>query len=100
MYDPCYSQKSMPTDHILSLLIAERDKLNRAIEALQGPAKRRGRPPKNPLAVTAPAKPPRQKSAAQIARDKAASARMKAYWRNGKKLRRRARLRSQIPFLL
>ena len=36
----------MPTEHILSLLIAERDKLNRAIEALQGPAKRRGRPPK------------------------------------------------------
>lgn len=26
----------MPTDQILTLLIAERDKLNRAIEALQG----------------------------------------------------------------
>ena len=26
----------MPTDHILALLTAERDKLNRAIEALQG----------------------------------------------------------------
>jgi hypothetical protein len=26
----------MPTDHILSLLISERDKLNRAIEVLQG----------------------------------------------------------------
>jgi hypothetical protein len=26
----------MPTDHILSLLIAERDKLTRTIEALQG----------------------------------------------------------------
>ena len=26
----------MPTDHILSLLIAERDKLTRAIEVLQG----------------------------------------------------------------
>lgn len=26
----------MPTDQILSLLIAERDKLNRAIDALQG----------------------------------------------------------------
>jgi hypothetical protein len=72
----------MPTEHILSLLIAERDKLNRAIEALQGPAKRRGRPTKNPLAVSAaaPTKRPRQKSAAQIARDKAASARMKKYW--------------------
>jgi hypothetical protein len=30
----------MPTDHILSLLIAEREKLNAAIEALQGPAKK------------------------------------------------------------
>jgi hypothetical protein len=26
----------MPTEHIVALLIAERDKLNRAIEALQG----------------------------------------------------------------
>jgi hypothetical protein len=39
----------MPTEHIVALLIAERDRLNRAIEALQGPATRRGRPPKNPL---------------------------------------------------
>jgi hypothetical protein len=30
----------MPTDHILSLLIAERDKLNTAIEALQGATKK------------------------------------------------------------
>src|SRR5437870_2604815 len=34
---------------IRALLIAERDRLNKAIEALQGPVKRRGRPPKNPL---------------------------------------------------
>jgi hypothetical protein len=74
----------MPIDQILSLLIAERDKLNRAIEALQGSAKRRGRPPKN-AATAAPIKRPRQKSAAQIARDKAASARMKAYWAKRKK---------------
>jgi hypothetical protein len=37
----------MPTEHILALLIQERDKLNRAIEALQGGVKRRGRPPKH-----------------------------------------------------
>ena len=30
----------MPTDHIVALLIAERDKLNAAIEALQGPARK------------------------------------------------------------
>ena len=71
----------MPIDQILHLLIAERDKLNRAIEALHGPTKRMGRPPKNPRAASAaPKKRSAQKSAAQIARDKAASARMKAYW--------------------
>lgn len=36
----------MPTEHILSLLITERDKLNRAIEVLGAPVKPRGRPPK------------------------------------------------------
>jgi hypothetical protein len=48
----------MATEHIVQLLIQERDKLSRAIEALQGsaPAKRRGRPPKKPVAsaVTLP----------------------------------------------
>jgi hypothetical protein len=34
----------MSKEQILELLFAERDKLNRAIEALHGP-KRRGRPP-------------------------------------------------------
>ena len=38
----------METSQIVALLVAERDRLNRAIEALQGPTKRRGRPPKNP----------------------------------------------------
>jgi hypothetical protein len=42
----------MPTDHIVALLIAERDKLNRAIEALQGTVKRRGRPPKSDSSAT------------------------------------------------
>jgi hypothetical protein len=62
----------MPTEQIVALLIAERDKLNRAIEVLQGPTKRRGRPPKNLLAETATAAIPvpaarkrRQFSAAQ-----------------------------------
>jgi hypothetical protein len=38
----------MPTEQIVALLIQERDRLNRAIEALQGPTKRIGRPPNNP----------------------------------------------------
>jgi hypothetical protein len=35
----------MPTGQIVALLIAERDKINRAIEALGVGVKRRGRPP-------------------------------------------------------
>jgi hypothetical protein len=80
----------MPTDHILALPIAERDKLNRAIEALNGLTKCRGRPPKNPAAVAAtatiaapvsaaasPAKKKRHFSAAQRA---AAAERMRLRW--------------------
>jgi hypothetical protein len=35
--------RAMPTEHIISLLIQERDRLNRAIEALDGRVRRRGR---------------------------------------------------------
>jgi hypothetical protein len=66
----------MPTDHIIALLIAERDKLNRAIEALQGSAKRRGRPPK---ATTPEVSVPKRKRQS-AARSKAPAERMKAYW--------------------
>jgi len=51
----------MSKEQILALLFAERDKLNRAIEALDGP-KRRGRPP-GPRTI-APAKRKRTLSAA------------------------------------
>jgi hypothetical protein len=70
----------MPTEHIISLLIAERDKLNRAIETLQGSAKRRGRPPKNesPAAALQIAAPKRKRRTA--AQRKAQAVRMKAYW--------------------
>ena len=73
----------MPIDQILYLLIAERDKLNRAIEALQGSAKRRGRPPKNPLMVASPAvasAPTRKRRRQSAAQRKAQAERMKAYW--------------------
>jgi hypothetical protein len=40
--------QTVPTEQIVQLLIAQRDRLQRAIDALQGPVKRRGRPPKNP----------------------------------------------------
>ena len=73
----------MPTEHILALLIAERDKLNRAIEALQGSVKRRGRPPKNPLMIAAAAvapAPKRKRRRQSAAQRRAQAERMKAYW--------------------
>jgi hypothetical protein len=88
------------TNDIVALLIAERDRLNRALEALQGPQKRRGRPPKNPdlvptaTAMPRRARPPKSETANPIpeiklrrsrkrmspAARKAHSARMKKYW--------------------
>jgi hypothetical protein len=41
------TMRQMATDHILTLLIAERDKLTRAIEVLEGTSRRGGRPRKN-----------------------------------------------------
>jgi len=70
----------MPTEHIVALLVAERDRLNRAIEALQGPMKRRGRPPKNPDSAVLGAAPARQRKGMSAAARKAQSARMKEYW--------------------
>jgi hypothetical protein len=76
----------MNTEQILALLISERDKLNRAIEALGVPVKRRGRPPKNPLAVVgAPATSASKRRGLSPAKRKAQSERMKAYWAKRKK---------------
>jgi hypothetical protein len=74
----------MPTDHIVALLVAERDKLNRAIEVLQG-EKRRGRPPKNPLAVAGNESGHGKKRKFSAAQRKKQAARMKAYWAAKKK---------------
>jgi hypothetical protein len=79
----------MPIDHIVALLIAERDKLTRAIELLQG-TRRRGRPPKNPLAViasiTALAPTPNGgKGGMTASARQAQSKRMKAYWAKKRK---------------
>src|SRR5712691_11005094 len=82
------------TNDIVALLITERDRFNRAIEALQG-ARRRGRPPKwltgpkprrgrPPKSVTAnpipEIKPRRQRKPMSAAERKAHSKRMKKYW--------------------
>jgi hypothetical protein len=86
----------MPTDQILALLIAERDKLNRAIEALGAPVgKRRGRPPGSKNAqskvtavaepTTTPAKTVRKKRNFSPEQRAAAAKRMKAMWARRKK---------------
>jgi hypothetical protein len=72
----------MPADQIVSLLIAERDKLTRAIEALRGSVKRRGRPPKT--ASNSAATPVAPKRAGRkgwtAAKKRAQAKRMRAYW--------------------
>ena len=84
----------MATEHIVAMLIAERVKLTKAIEALSGPTKRRGRPPKNPVAAAgytdptipdwvkpaAAKKPARKKRHFSAAQRKAALGRMRARW--------------------
>ena len=78
----------MPTEQILSLLVAERDRLNRAIEALQGAAKHRGRPAKsNDGAVSAKAAPAARRTRKPMtpAQKKAHSNRMKAFWAERRK---------------
>ena len=81
----------METTHIVALLVAERDRLNRAIEALQGPTKRQGRPPGSGRkaasveapAVTATAKKGRRKFSK--AQREAAAERMRRRWAAKKK---------------
>jgi len=71
----------MATDQILAMLIAERERINRAIEALQGPAKRRGRP----LANQSPDAPSKRGRTFTREQRQAAADRMKAMWAKKKK---------------
>ncbi len=76
----------MPTEHIVALLVAERDRLSRAIEALQGPTKRRGRPPKNPVAsASLEAAPVKKRKGRTAAQRKAQAEKMRAYWAQRKR---------------
>ena len=76
----------MATEQIVTLLILERDKLNRAIEALGAPAKRPGRPrkastpPAAALAVTAASVSVKKRKPMTAAQKKALSQKMKAAW--------------------
>ena len=71
----------MQTEHIVALLIAERDRLNTAIEALQGTVKRRGRPPgqKTNAAPAASAAAPRKRQLSAAGRRAIAAAARKRW---------------------
>ena len=75
----------MPIEHILTLLIQERDRLNRAIEALQGPAKRSPAATAGAAQATHSAAPGRKKRTFTAAQRKQQAERMKKYWANKKK---------------
>jgi hypothetical protein len=73
----------MQTEQIVELLVAERDRLSRAIDALQGSVKRRGRPPgaaAHAPAVAKPAAKRRKRAPMSAAARKEQSERMKAFW--------------------
>ena len=73
----------MDTTQIVALLVAERDRLNKAIEALQGPTPRGGSLPKTAVAaaipVTAPA-PAKKRRGFSAAQRRKQAERMKAFW--------------------
>ena len=67
----------MPTDHIIALLIAEREKLDRAIEALKGTPEA---PKKSAATATAPnAAAPKKRHVSAAARRKMAEGQKKRW---------------------
>lgn len=83
----------MPTEHIVQLLIAERDRLNAAIDVLQGTTtKRRGRPPGSGVKHVEPAPTAaRKKRTFSPAQREAARKRMKAMWAKKKAAKKAAK---------
>jgi hypothetical protein len=83
----------MPIDQIVQMMIAERDRLNSAIETLTGASTkpRRGRPPKDASLANAPSwvtgqpeKPPRKKRKFSAKQRAEQSKRAKAMWKKRK----------------
>ena len=73
---PCFT---MSMTNILELLVAERDKIDQAIALLQGPVRRRGRPPGSRNTNKGTKKTRKKRSFSAAAR-KRQSERMKANW--------------------
>jgi hypothetical protein len=70
----------MATDHILTLLIAERDKLNKAIDVLGGTTKPVGPVSAAPRVAAEPRKKMKKRKPLTAVQKKAHSDRMKAFW--------------------
>jgi hypothetical protein len=79
----------MGTTEIIGMLIAERDRIERAIQALGNPSKRRGRPPESKGATAGIAAPgnARGRKPMTAAQKKAHSERMKAFWAARRKMK-------------
>ncbi len=80
----------MPIDQIVSLLIAERDRLNRAIQALQTGSKGPSPAAKRPGRATAAPAAGRRRKPMSPAQKKAHSERMKAFWAERRKQAKKA----------
>ena len=70
----------MAIEQILALLIAERNKVNQALEALQGPIHRRGRPPKNSPAIATTAPTTKKRRTFTMAQRRQQAERMRLFW--------------------
>jgi hypothetical protein len=70
----------MPIEHIVALLVVERNRLDAAILALQGPIKRRGRPPKEAAATVPAAAPVKHKRTLSAAGRKAIADAARKRW--------------------
>jgi hypothetical protein len=69
----------MAIEQIIALLIAERDRIERAIQALGGGAKRPSGPPKKPVAIETIASAPKKRHVSAAARRKMAAAQKKRW---------------------
>jgi hypothetical protein len=87
----------MPTEHILQLLVAERDRLQKAIDLLGGTSvKHRGRPRKTDSSMPEwvggkTAAKPRKKRIFTAAQKSQQAKRMKAYWASKRKAAKSAK---------
>jgi hypothetical protein len=79
----------MQIAQIVALLIVERDRLNRAIEALHDGGKRRGRPPKRDTSsASSTTRPTRKRRTFTVAQRKEQAERMRAFWAKRKQTRK------------